>query len=672
MILEPGKLLGERYEIIKRIGAGGMSIVYLAKCNKLNRYVAIKVLRDEFARDEDFVKKFRAEAFSAGSLSHPNIVGIYDVGSEEDLHYIVMEYIEGKTLKEVIEEQGKIAPQMALQYGMQIVSALRHAHKKQIIHRDIKPQNILVTQDNELKVTDFGIARAVNASTIVATGNAIGSVHYFSPEQAKGKYVNETSDLYSCGIVLFEMVTGRLPFQADSHVSIALKHINEDIPKPSEIVPEIWDGLEHIILKATSKKQDLRYQQADEMLEDMKKVLQDPYVNLVPIDEDVMEQTILLSETQTDEIRKGSTQKQLVEALYDEDDAMEEDEEPIPTFYKILVGLGGMLATLVILGIVAFAVFFSWPSKAKTQYVVVPQVVGSTLEEATQLLKTKGLVLEVIEEKEDDTLAPGQIISQDPQRETLLETNGVVKVVVAKESLVEMSTIPDVRGIDGGEAQRQLIERGFIPVIERAYHETLEMGKVIEQDPAPNSELPAGSRVTLILSKGPELTFVKMPNLYNLSLEQAKLALKNEGLTLGATREVYHETIEAGFVVDQSIQVNRDVEKGTVIDITLSKGKEVQEVPEEEPEQTPEPTPSEEVTLTRYIEDPKLGKESYHVLVMLETPTGVAYVFDKQVKTDDFPVAIQVKGSGYGLLITYFDGVEQYRDMIQFNEVTQQ
>ena len=238
-MLTPGTLLGERYEIIKKIGAGGMSIVYKAKDNRLQRYVAIKELREEFVQDEEFVVKFRKEALSAASLSHPNIVGIYDVGSDKEVHYIVMEYIEGKTLKEVIATDGPFDSKTVLELGVQMVSALKHAHQKKIIHRDIKPQNILLTNDGVLKVTDFGIAKAVDSSTIVATGNAIGSVHYFSPEQAKGKYVNESSDLYSCGIVLFELATKRLPFEADSHISIALKHINEEFPRPSSINPEI-------------------------------------------------------------------------------------------------------------------------------------------------------------------------------------------------------------------------------------------------------------------------------------------------------------------------------------------------------------------------------------------------------------------------------------------------
>ncbi|MEG0713022.1 MAG: Stk1 family PASTA domain-containing Ser/Thr kinase, partial [Niameybacter sp.] len=433
-MLEPGTLLGERYEIIEKIGAGGMSIVYKAKCNRLQRFVAIKVLREEFVKDDDFVKKFRSEAFSAGSLSHPNIVGIYDVGQEEDLHYIVMEYVEGQTLKEYIEQNGPLPSATVLEFGGQIVSAIRHAHSKQIIHRDIKPQNILITPEHVLKVADFGIAKAVDSSTIVSTGNAIGSVHYFSPEQAKGKYVNETSDLYSCGIVMFEMATNSLPFQADSHVSIALKHINEEIPKPSLFNAEIWPGLEAIILKATKKQQDERYQNADSMLEDIHRVKLDPHAIIeTKVVDDEIDQTILLTDIQTQFIRqnekvpgrldtnqvpnvKMTSPGDLYQAYEDEE---EEEDEEVPTGYKVLAGIGGVLATLVLAGIVATIIFFVLPSFSKPEYELVPEMVGKTIEEATRLLEGKDLKIEKVGEKQSDRFEAGLIIEQTPAKEKL-------------------------------------------------------------------------------------------------------------------------------------------------------------------------------------------------------------------------------------------------------------
>ena len=699
-MLEPGKILGDRYEIIKKIGAGGMSIVYLAKCNRLQRCVAIKVLRTEFVKDEAFVNKFRAEAFAAGSLSHPNIVGIYDVGAEEDLHYIVMEYVEGHTLKEVIEKEGHLAPNVVLDYGMQIVSALRHAHKKQIIHRDIKPQNILVTADNVLKVTDFGIARAVDSSTIVATGNAIGSVHYFSPEQAKGKYVNETSDLYSCGIVMFEMATGRLPFEADSHVTVALKHINEEIPRPSQFVPAVWPGIEQIILKATDKKQELRYQNADAMLEDMKKVLANPQIIISSNEEESIDQTILLSAEQTDYIRQNEKpqpvpvpvievpqmnkmESQLPEDFYQEDEV--EDEARIPVLYKILVSMGGVLATLVILGIIAVFAFFKLPALSAPKLALVPNMVGQTLSDAEKLAKDVKLTIKKVDEEARDDVMAGTIVSQEPPKEQLVEPGTVIEVVVAVEKEVEMGRVPDVISLDIAAATDKLDKEGFFPVTVRENSDEFENGQVMDQSPLAGERLAKGEVVTITVSKGPKVEMVRVPNLVGSTEADAKLTLRNNGLTLGSVRTKESDTVPEGQVISQSALHNTEIEKGSVIDIEVSSGPKEQEEVVPEPEEV-EPAPSEpeevipepeeeveptEVTLTRIINDPGLGKDEYHVLVMLDSASGSRIVFDDVVRKEQLPLPIQVKGSGKGTLTTYFDGKEQYKDPIVFNEVTQ-
>ena len=699
-MLEPGTVLGDRYEIIQKIGAGGMSIVYKAKCNKLHRFVAIKVLREEFVKDDAFVKKFKSEAFSAGSLSHPNIVSIYDVGQEEDLHYIVMEYVEGQTLKEYIEQNGPLAPSIALEYSIQIVSAIRHAHKKQIIHRDIKPQNILITHDHGLKVADFGIAKAVDSSTVVATGNAIGSVHYFSPEQAKGKYVNETSDLYSCGIVLFEMVTNRLPFQADSHVSIALKHINEEIPRPSLFNPQIWPGLEHIILKATHKKQELRYQNADSMLEDMRMVLADPTVDFSSKEEtDDIGQTILLTDVQTSFIRQNEKLPSHAESSkvpevkmtapqdYYEEDEQEEEEEEISTGYKILAGVGGVLATLVIVGIIAAAAFFVIPSFSKPSYVVVPTVLGKTFEEAKVILEEKKLQVTLAGEEVSDTYEAGQVMKQTPKQEEAVKPGTVISLVVAKENETAKEVIvPDVIGSNSADAQRALEERGLIAKLEWAYNDELERSTVISHIPAAGTTVSEGDIITLVISKGPEVILVKVPDLYNLTVEQARLKLNNEGLRLGQITEEVSDTIEKGKVIRQSIGNNQEIEKGEIVDVIISSGPSV-EVPEEPVEEPNEPiTPEvptlpeddnpvveeETVTVTRVINAPEDNvKDEYHVLVVLEDALGTRSVFDQVVKKEQFPLPIQVSGKGKGVLSTYFDGGGEYRDNINFDEVTQ-
>lgn len=699
-MLEPGIVLGDRYEIIQKIGAGGMSIVYKAKCKKLQRFVAIKVLREEFVKDDAFVKKFKSEAFSAGSLSHPNIVSIYDVGQEEDLHYIVMEYVEGQTLKEYIEQNGPLAPSVALEYSIQIVSALRHAHKKQIIHRDIKPQNILITHEHVLKVADFGIAKAVDSSTVVATGNAIGSVHYFSPEQAKGKYVNETSDLYSCGIVLFEMMTNRLPFQADSHVSIALKHINEEIPRPSLFNAQIWPGLEHIILKATDKRQELRYQNADSMLEDMRRVLADPTVDFSSQEETGdMDQTILLTDIETSFIRQNEKSVNQAEPSkvaevkmttpqdYYEEYEQEEEEEEVSKGYKILAGVGGVLATLVIVGIIAAVAFFVMPSFSKPSYVVVPTVLGKTFEEAKILLEGKNLQVTLIGEDVSDTYEAGMVMKQTPNQEEVVKPGSVIGLVVAKaDETTKEVVVPDVEGISSADAQRILTDKGLIPKIEWAYDDDLERSMVIEHTPSAGTTVSEGDIVTLVLSKGPKVVLVKVPDLYNLTVDQAKLKLNNEGLRFGQTATEESDTIEKGKIIRQSIGANQEIEKGEIVDVTISSGPAIKE-PEEpvtEPDEpvTPE-TPvlpeadnpvveQETVSVTRVINAPADNlKDEYHVLVVLEDELGTRSVFDDIVKKEQFPLPIQLSGKGKGVLSTYFDGGGEYRDNINFDEVTQ-
>ena len=671
-MLEPGKILGDRYEIIQKIGAGGMSIVYKAKCNKLQRFVAIKVLREEFVKDEAFVQKFKSEAFSAGGLSHPNIVSIYDVGQEDDLHYIVMEFVEGQTLKEYIEQNGPLSSTQTLEYGMQIVSALRHAHNKQVIHRDIKPQNILITHDQMLKVADFGIAKAVDSSTIVAAGNAIGSVHYFSPEQAKGKYVNETSDLYSCGIVLFEMATNRLPFQADTHVSIALKHINEEVPKPSLFNEQIWPGLESIILKATNKKQELRYQNADSMLEDMKTVLANPTVDLSSkeVTETDVDQTILLTDIQTSFIRQNEKTTSRLESnqtlgvkmstpqdYYEEYEG--EDEEEVSTGYKILAGLGGVLATLLIVGIMAAVTFFVLPSFNKPQRVVVPSVLGQTVDKATAILEDKNLAILLAGEEASDTYTPGTIMRQTPNGEKVVEPGTVINVVVAKQKeVIEEVVVPNLKGEESANAQSILSEMDLDVALEWEYS----------------------------LSKGKEVVLVKVPNLYNLTLDEAKAKLNEVGLRFGQTVEENSDTVEQGKVMKQSIAENQEIEQGEIVDIVISKGPKVEEVipPEEDPNNPTTPdtdipseenTPEEEplATITRVINAPtdKLQDE-YHVLVLIEDDLGARTAFDGIVKKEQFPLPIQVSGKGKGVLTTFFDGQEEYRDNnINFDEVTQ-
>ncbi|MBE6022377.1 MAG: Stk1 family PASTA domain-containing Ser/Thr kinase [Cellulosilyticum sp.] len=698
-MLTPGTLLGERYEIIEKIGAGGMSIVYKAKDNRLQRYVAIKELREEFVQDEEFVGKFRKEALSAASLSHPNIVGIYDVGSDKEVHYIVMEYVEGKTLKQLIDEEGPFEAKTVLELGIQIVSALKHAHQKKIIHRDIKPQNILMTTDGVLKVTDFGIAKAVDSSTIVATGNAIGSVHYFSPEQAKGKYVNESSDLYSCGIVLFELATKRLPFEADSHISIALKHINEEFPRPSSINPMIPENLENIILHATCKNQADRYQNADEMLRDMRGVLQNP--NYVVSLAHLTEQTILLSPEESKILRETeaayessydsineeeSSLKQDDEKIYETevgfDDDNEEEDEEVSTFYKVIVSLGGILATLALVVAITLACVFWIPSLTKGKTFSVPNVIEKTLDEAEALLKKSDLKVKVVE-VETDEVAEGIILDQDPIAGTEVKKNTLVTLQVAvggqEEDTNEEVEVPNLENLTVNEVTTQLSQLGLrVGDTTYEYDENSESGQIIGQQPSYGTKVPEGTEIDLVISRGPEKDeSITVPNLYGSTVEEARSMLGGMNLSLG--RQTEEESDEpAGTIIRQSVSVGSSVEAGTKINVTVSKG------PKEEPETSPSPEigeePTETVPPTQEPETPvettqsvtvslPVGteiKDSYHVVAKLTLDNGTTSTQESIVTYDQFPVSFSFKGSGSGIVDIFIDTVSVAQDPITF------
>ncbi len=692
MMLEPGTLLGDRYEIVEKIGAGGMSIVYKGKCNKLQRFVAIKVLREEFAKDEEFVAKFRKEALSAASLSHPNIVGIYDVGSDHDLHYIVMELVEGRTLKEVIAEEGPFDSRTVLDYGVQMVSALRHAHRKKIVHRDIKPQNILITHDNVLKVTDFGIAKAVDSSTVVATGNAIGSVHYFSPEQAKGKYVNETSDLYSCGIVLFELVTKKLPFEADSHISIALKHINEEMPHPSSYNPNIMPNIEKLILKATRKVQSERYQNADEMLKDMKGILTDP--NYVVKEQGYDDHTILLSTKDTDYIRnngyQGKREMQNGQATIPRfagtqvAEPEEEEVEEVSTLYKVLASIGGVLATLLLLTILYVVLMFWLPNMGKGKQVIVPSFIGKTVDQAKSLAKSYNLKIEVVGEEASEQ-ETGTVAKQSPNENESVASKTTIQLILSsgkngltleEPSQVTTTKVPQIVGEDSIQAEQLLDAASLIADINHEYSDTVEKGKVISQSPEYGTEVAMNSVVKMVISRGPQVVLTEVPKLTDLSVQDAKLKLRNANLELGAQKEENSETVEAGKIISQGVASGTKIEEGSSIDVVVSKGKAEETTPN--PEENDGSTPSDgtgandntpATTKSFSINGPLDGgnKESYHVFVKLVLEDGTIKVaYDGIVEKNNFPFTISVKGKGKGLLITSFDGEEVYQDEILF------
>ncbi len=547
-----GKMLGNRYEIIEKIGNGGMATVYKAKCHVLNRYVAIKVLKDEFTTDEEFIKKFAAEAQSAASLTHPNIVSIYDVGHEDNLYYIVMELIKGKTLKQIINEEGKLPWKWSINITTQIASALEVAHKNKIIHRDIKPHNIIITEDGIAKVTDFGIAKVVSNSTITAFGNTIGSVHYFSPEHARGGYTDEKSDLYSLGVVMYEMLTGRVPFDADTAVSIALKHMQEEIIEPVEVNPDIPTAVNNIIVKAMQKDSNLRYQTATEMLRDLNMALKRPDGDFVYIrgnDNSFETQRFTPIDEENTNSRKNRKKKNKLKQFIEN--------------HKILSFIiGAILIFMFAFGGTALIV-----NLTSTKNVELPNFVGMSRQEAEDKAKDLKLILE-FEEQFSVDVEEGKIISQNPNSELTKEVKqkSTVKLVISKGT--EIVKVPKVAGMKKEDAIKALEEIGLIVEIEEENSKKVEEGYVVKQDIEANKEVNAGSTIIITVSTG--VNKISVPTLTGKTEADARKAIENVKLKVSVNYE-YDSSKEEGIVLKQDIESGNTVEEGTTVTITVNK-----------------------------------------------------------------------------------------------------
>lgn len=548
-----GRLLGNRYEIIEQIGNGGMATVYKAKCHVLNRYVAVKILKEEYTTDDEFVKRFNTEAQSAASLTHPNIVSVYDVGSEGDLHYIVMELVKGKTLKEIINEDGALSWKWSVNVAIQIASALETAHKNNIIHRDIKPHNIIITEDGIAKVTDFGIAKAVSNSTITAFGSTMGSVHYFSPEHARGGFTDAKSDLYSLGVVLYEMVTGRLPFNADTAVSVALKHMQESPKEPMEINPSVPKSVNDIIMKAMQKDISLRYQTATEMLRDLSRAIKNPNGDFV-----VMERQVTDSPTQR------------LSTIYDkselEDKKMDKKKEK--SFFAkhkaLCLTIGGII--LFIITIVATYFIMNAFEKKDVQ---VPDLVNMEKSQAEAKAKELKLQLVVGEEAYNKDVLAGCVISQNPayMPDFKIKEGSEITVVISKGKNTVI--MPKVVGMSKDDAVTQLEDLDLIVNVVEEYDKKVEAGYVIKQDVDAKKEIDAGETVTITVSKGIEK--VTVPNLVGKTEAEAKKAITDAGLKLKSTYTDNDESKAEGVVLYQDVEADTEVEKNTSISITINR-----------------------------------------------------------------------------------------------------
>ena len=547
-----GRLLGNRYELIEKIGNGGMAKVYKAKDQILNRYVAVKILRDEFTTDQEFIKRFEAEAQSAASITHPNIVSVYDVGNEGNLYYIVMELVQGKTLKEIIVEEGSALPwKWSINIAIQIASALEVAHRNKIVHRDIKPHNIIITEDGVAKVTDFGIAKAVSNSTITSFGTTIGSVHYFSPEHARGGFTDSKSDLYSLGVVMYEMPTGRVPFDADTPVSVALKHMQEEPTPPIELNEKIPSSVNDIILKAMRKDTSLRYQNATEMLKDLKVALKNPdgdFVDNKEYQNDMPTQKISIKDIQKEENRSKKENKFI-------------------SFIKKHKGLSIFIG-LILLFVLSLGGTIAVSRLTEPKEVTLPNFVGTKIEDAKKVAEEKELKVEVSSEEYNSQYEAGIIISQDPlySDNYNIKVGTTVKVVVSKG--IEQAIVPKVIDMTEEEAVKALEEAKL--KVEKVEEESkkVEAGHVISQETEPNTQVHAGDTVVIHISTGVKKAAV--PSVIGKSEEEAKKTLSDLGLTVNVSYDE-DSSKDNGTVLKQSIDPGKEVEVGTSITITINK-----------------------------------------------------------------------------------------------------
>ncbi len=592
-MINPGTLISERYEIVDKVGTGGMADVYNAKDLRLNRNVAIKVLKQEYSNDAKFVSKFRAEAQSVAGLSHPNIVNVYDVGEDAGLYYIVMELVEGITLKKFIEKKGKLEINEAIGIGIQIAQGIEEAHKNHIIHRDIKPQNIIISKEGKVKVTDFGIAKAATSNTI--TSNAMGSVHYISPEQARGGYSDEKSDLYSLGVTLYEMLSGKVPFEGESTVSVAFAHVHEEAAALDELDETIPRSLSRIVQKCMQKKPDMRYGDAAALIMDLRRAVSDPDGDYVILEEEENDSpTIMLSDDVVRAVKDPQNRNIRPEETIDE--SLDEDAID-PKLERILKICSGVVAVIIVVVVVLLvgklagwwpgsrssdkdtpAVTVSPTPSAAADTVEVPDIVDHTLEEAEKTLEDLNLHYD-LEPVESDKEA-NTVTEQEPAAGEEVEEYTRITIYYSKgESGI---TIPGVENKTLEEATTTLEALGLtVSGVLKEYSESIEEGKVCGTDPVVGTSVSKGSAVTILVSRGPKSTMVPVPNLVGKKEEVALEKLSDVGLSGNAANVtyVYSDKYAKGRITRQSIKAGTKVEIGTKIDYTVSKGPKVKATP---------------------------------------------------------------------------------------------
>ena len=643
------RVLAERYEILEKIGDGGMAVVYKGRDRLLNRYVAVKILKPEFTKDYKFIESFRRESQAAASLTHPNIVNIYDVGREGNINFIVMELIEGKTLSALIPEKGALKSRDAVNIARQIASALSHAHKNHIIHRDVKPHNILLTADGTAKIADFGIAKAVNTGTIINDDDAVmGSVHYFSPEQARGGYVDEKSDIYSLGIVLYEMLTGQIPFDADNPVAVAMKHMNEEMIPPSALVPDIPPEVEDIVLKATDKYQTNRYKSADEMVEALNKA----NLSSIGVYGGFGRNRSVESSMPANNRRSNAGSEVPAEAA----EAGVRSEKNVKggkakkgkkKFRINKVKAAAIVLALLVAFPVSQLILAAIERGTAPKEVTVPSLVGMTFEEAKAELEEIDLKIELGEEVASAEYAEGLIVSQDPLPDMVVKTGKTVRVNISKG--IEENTIPSVIGRTLSDGVFLLESYGYVKGNVSEEFSEMPIGVIIRQFPGAGSAAEAGTRVDLVVSKGEEIVITTVPSLLGMTLDEARSALEREGLILsGDIQYAPSNDYAEGLICAQSVAPGLGVDKGTAITVTLSTGPDLS---------------AGAGVVDILISYDEAQNEVFYLTVMVSDSTGVTTPinYEQRIKSNGSEV-FSVSGTGKGSVKIYFDNalVKEY------------
>lgn len=570
-----GKMLDGRYEIIELIGSGGMANVYKAKCHRLNRMVAVKILKSDMAENEEIRRRFRDESRAVAQLSHANIVSVYDVSSSGDTEYIVMELIDGITLKQYMERRGQMDWRESLHFIIQIMRALEHAHSRGIIHRDIKPQNIMVLRDGSVKVADFGIACLQN-NTQTLTQDALGSVHYISPEQARGEHIDARSDIYSAGVVLYEMLTGRLPFEGDTAVSVAIQHLSSVPLAPSEIREDVPKGLELICMKAMCADINKRYASATAMLEDLESFRKNPDIDMEYIREELKEKenteaTRYISKKELSEAVRNKKEKEKDELAAEKQEktgiAGTKDEKK-----RMAIIIGAFAGALLLIFLIFTLIFNGFGGGGDNSGHKVPDIRGMTVEEAEKLEGIKGIfTIEVVGTKENSKYKDGEIISQDPSEGTLRKNNLTIQVYVCAK--VEKSYMPTVLNMSESDAKSILnnMSLGLNIQVQDKPSDTVAKGLVVATSPAAGAEIRQGNTVIIYISSGREIKPVTVPNFVGMTEEKANLEAQKLGLVVGASSSEYSDK-PAGTVIRQSISATTEAKTGDNIYFTISLG----------------------------------------------------------------------------------------------------